>query len=75
MITMHNLMMMNNDWDSADTLFEIHAYEDWNGTKVLYHGTYRDMPTKFEDAKVRAFGTVRPHIYIELEPGEEKNLK
>lgn len=73
MIKMRNLVMMNNDWDS-ETTYEIYGFEDWGSDKILYRGTYRDMPTKFENAKVRAFGTAGMHIYIELEPGEEKNL-
>lgn len=70
---MFNLVMMNNDWDS-ETTYEIHGFDDLDNDKIFYRGTYRDMPTKFENAKIRAFGTIGMHIYIELEPGEEKNL-
>lgn len=73
MISLFNLEAMNNDWDSH-TLVAVHAYEDWDNDKILYRGEWRDMPIKFGNLMVRAFGTADLCIYIELEPGEEKKL-
>lgn len=69
-MTLHTLHSMFNDI-MADTVLDIHAFNDFENQFCIYNGTWGTMPSEYYDLLVRCFGTNNGEIYIELEPGEE----
>ena len=69
-MTLFNLHSMFNNI-MADTILDIHVYNDFDNNFVIYHGTWGTMPQEYTELLVRCFGTNNGEIYIELEPGEE----
>lgn len=69
-MTLFTLHSMDNDI-MADTVLDIHAFNDFDNKFTVYHGTWVTMPSEYHDLLVRCFGTNNGEIYIELEPGEE----
>ena len=73
MATLFDLINKHKDWNTK-TIISIHAYGDFNNSKVLYHGTLGNMPAKFGYLMIRSFDISYEFVYIELEKDEENKL-